>query len=199
VVRLESIGEPDCAELLARFERASVHVGVWDITTDVGIAAFRVVIMDRELNPERPLRPHVGMGCHPSRGIALLRALTEAAQARLTVISSSRDDLPRERYSQSRDLEFLRELRRQETAGPGVRCFSDVPDFESDDVAADVAFERDSLVARGFEHAIVVDLTRAEFSIPVVRAIVPGLEGSREVPGWVPGKRGRDARERGAA
>ncbi|MFJ3310479.1 YcaO-like family protein [Streptomyces sp. NPDC086549] len=35
-----------------------------------------------------------GGGCHPSPVIALTRALTEAAQSRLTLISGMRDDLP---------------------------------------------------------------------------------------------------------
>lgn len=37
-----------------------------------------------------------GGGCHPNPVIALTRALTEAAQSRLTVISGTRDDLPSE-------------------------------------------------------------------------------------------------------
>ncbi|MFJ3310284.1 YcaO-like family protein [Streptomyces sp. NPDC086549] len=37
-----------------------------------------------------------GGGCHPSPVIALTRAMTEAAQSRLTVISGTRDDLPGE-------------------------------------------------------------------------------------------------------
>ncbi|MCL6649199.1 MAG: YcaO-like family protein [Chloroflexi bacterium] len=34
-----------------------------------------------------------GQGCHARREIALLRALTEATQSRLTVIAGTRDDL----------------------------------------------------------------------------------------------------------
>ena len=38
--------------------------------------------------------PEYGNGCHPAREVALLRALTEAAQARLTYIAGARDDFP---------------------------------------------------------------------------------------------------------
>ena len=189
VVARETIDSVDCQELLARFERAGVCAGIWNITSDVHVAAFRVLIMDEVVNPNRPLRPHVGMGCHPSREVALLRALTEAAQARLTFISSSRDDLRREHYVEAQDLRELRELRAVGASGPGVRDFSDVPNFTSSDVADNLAWLRDSLASVGFEHVIVVDLTKAEFGIPVVRMLVPGLETSREIPGWMPGVR----------
>jgi ribosomal protein S12 methylthiotransferase accessory factor len=189
VVTHGSIDAPECHDLLARFERAGVQVGIWDITSNLEVAAFRVVIADKKLDPARPLRPHVGLGCHPSRAVALTRALTEAAQARLTVISSSRDDLQRERYADARDLDRLKSLRAQEAAGPGVVAFGSIPDFASNDVAEDLAWLREQLARCRFQHAVVVDLTKPEFDIPVVRVIIPGLETSREVPGWVPGKR----------
>ena len=42
----------------------------------------------------------MGYGCHPARDVALLCALTEAAQVRLTVISGVRDDVTDECYAQ---------------------------------------------------------------------------------------------------
>ena len=50
------------------------------------------IIPLRRLRKDPPL-PEFGAGCHPSRDIALLRALTEAAQARTTFIAGSRDDM----------------------------------------------------------------------------------------------------------
>jgi ribosomal protein S12 methylthiotransferase accessory factor len=44
--------------------------------------------------------------------------------------------------------------------------------------AAAVAWLLDRLRSIGLEQAIVVDLTQPEFGIPVVRVVVPGLEGS---------------------
>jgi ribosomal protein S12 methylthiotransferase accessory factor YcaO len=43
------------------------------------------------------------------------------------------------------------------------------------------AWELDALRSAGIGQAVVVDLTREEFGIPVVRAVVPGLEGSIEM------------------
>ncbi|MGH9813012.1 MAG: YcaO-like family protein, partial [Candidatus Acidiferrales bacterium] len=98
LVDLTTVDDPACREVLEKFERAGVAVAAWDTTTDIGIPAFRCTIAQRRDDPLRPLYTIDGMGCHPSRSIALLRALTEAAQGRLTYIAGSRDDLYRETY-----------------------------------------------------------------------------------------------------
>jgi ribosomal protein S12 methylthiotransferase accessory factor len=54
----------------------------------------------------------------------------------------------------------------------------------------------------GLKEAIVVDLTQADYDVPVVRVVVPGLEPLYEIPGYVPGERARhvlDARAREVA
>ncbi|MGE5291378.1 MAG: YcaO-like family protein [Micromonosporaceae bacterium] len=81
-----------------------------------------------------------GMGCYPVRGIALLRAITEAAQARLTLISGARDNTTRREYV----LAMEPELWRRQAAvleGEAVRDFRTVPSFDSDSFDADVAWE----------------------------------------------------------
>ena len=59
-----------------------------------------------------------------------------------------------------------------------------------------MAWEADRLRDVGVERVIVVDLTKDAFKIPVVRVIVPGLEGLNEVPGYVPGARAREVAAR---
>lgn len=194
-----SVDDGECRALLAAYERAGVKVAIFEMTSDVGIAVFRVVIAERELDPARPLGPSTGTGCHPCRDIALSRALTEAAQARLTVIAGSRDDLPRERYDDTSDLARLRRRRERVLGGTPRRSFLAAPTFTSDDIGDDVAWQKERLVAAGIRSVVVVDLTKPEFGIPVARVIVPELEPARDVPGWVPGPRARAVRARRAA
>jgi len=52
-----------------------------------------------------------------------------------------------------------------------------------------VAWELDRLRAVGIDRAIVVDLTKDTFKIPVVRVIVPGMEHS--IDSGRPGPRGK--------
>lgn len=184
-----TIESDDCRGLLRKFADADVEVGIWDLTTDIGVAVFRAVIMDRELVPGRISRPNVGTGCHPSREVALCRALTEAAQSRLTVISSSRDDLPRERYDTPDAIERVVSLRTSAMPTCARRAYAAVPSFDSNTIEGDVLWQRRRLSACGLDQLLVVDLGKPEFEIAVVRVIVPGLEGSREHAGWTPGSR----------
>src|SRR5208337_1780542 len=104
---------------LEKYQRAGVDVAIWDITSDIGIPAFVSLITERTVNPLRPLPSGRGFGCHPARPIALLRALTEAAQSRLTYISGSRDDVRRDAYEDALTAKTLQSGReRIEIRGP---------------------------------------------------------------------------------
>ncbi len=65
--------------------------------------------------------------------------------------------------------------------------------FASDDIAADVRWELDQLRSVGLGRAIAVDLTRPEIGVPIVRMVVPGLEGDSADPSYSPGARARQA------
>ena len=67
--------------------------------------------------------------------------------------------------------------RRRDPDGEAARDFTTVPAFDGDSLDADVAWELAALSAAGISEVVAVDLTREEFGIPVVRVIVPGLEG----------------------
>ena len=190
---LGSVDDPAALGLLARFAAAGVSVRVWNVTSDVGLAAFMSDIRAADEGAEPHLRRFRGAGCHPDRRIALLRALTEAAQTRLTYISGARDDLAEADYAPSPDAEFAEALLDALlTASTPVR-FADIPDFRSDDVAQDVLWTLSRLRTAGIGSAVAVDLTRAEFGVPVVRVVVPGLEGDTRHPEYRLGPRARNA------
>lgn len=189
---VEGIEDEDIRSLLKRFGDAGVDVAVWDITSDVGIPCYFSTVMDGKRYAWRRLFSASGSGCYPSRKIALLRALTEAAQSRLTGISGARDDLPRPVYSQHRASAFLcRQRNAIDGHAPG-RSFDQAPTWEADTLEDDLAWELERLREVGIEQAVAVDLTRAEFGIPVVRMVIPGLESAAVAPGnYQPGPRGR--------
>ena len=187
-VDLRTVTDPDCRQLLALYERAAIAVGVWDVTSDIGIATFQCVVLDRNPNPFRRLGPLEGMGCHPVREVALQRALTEAAQGRLTLIAGSRDDYGHERHKNTQDLDLL-ERSRKWLMEPGLRRFDETPSYEHETFEEDIQLIVAKLIELGIEHPIIVDLSRPEFGISVVRVVVPGLETYHDVPGYVPGAR----------
>jgi ribosomal protein S12 methylthiotransferase accessory factor len=130
-----------------------------------------------------------GFGCHPARAVALLRALTEAAQSRLTVITGARDDVRPHRNGPDEDLRAARRFLSEHEGEPPRRALRDAPDHPGDTLDDDVAWELDRLRAADLHDVVAVDLTRPELGIPVLRVVIPGLEPLFDIPGYVPGVR----------
>ena len=190
---IASIDDPDCRALLCKYARAGIAVRLWNVTTEIGIAALLCDIRDMSGDEPHRLRRFYGSGCHPDRAIALARALTEAAQTRLTYITGIRDDLLASEYQEPPDADLvdaLLDVSRQ-TCEPVL--FRDVPNFATDDLRQDLQWELGRLQSAGIPWVVVVDLTRADFGIPVVRVVAPGLEGDIRHPNYVPGPRARRA------
>jgi ribosomal protein S12 methylthiotransferase accessory factor len=186
-IDLASVDDADCRGVLDRYADAGMAIGVWDITSAAGIAAFHCTIVEREEDPLRRMFAAAGSGCHPVREIALLRALTEAAQSRLTAISGGRDDLYRNHYASTRDPEVLKEHRRR-TGRNGTRRLQEVPTFEADSFEEDIAWELERLRGAGLDRVVVIDLSLAEFDLAVTRVVIPGMEESDSLrAGWEPG------------
>jgi YcaO-like protein with predicted kinase domain len=190
-VDLSTIDDPVCLDLLQRFERAGVNVAVWDATSDVAVAAFIALVVNEDAYDPRSLYAARGSGCHPARAVALVRALTEAAQSRLSFIAGSRDDMLRVEYDHVASPE-LADRTRVVMAKPQPWSFANAPTHEAASVEADLEHVLASLRHAGFDSAVVVDLRQPEYAIPVVRMLVPGLEGDAE-EGAVPGRRARQA------
>lgn len=190
-VDLDSVDDPVCRSLIERFEAVGVDVGVWEITSDVGLPAFLCRIVEREDGPQHSIRPASGMGCHAAREIALSRALTEAAQSRLTFIAGARDDMPRAEYDRHLDPAQHARWKTRIFSGPAQRSFADCPTHSATAIEADLQHQLDRLRAVGIKEVVAIDLTKPEFGIPVVRVIAPGLEGLDESPDYLLGERGQ--------
>src|SRR5262249_50408155 len=190
----DTIDDPGCREALDKFDAAGIAVGVWETTTDVGIPSFDCLIAERTEDAMRSLHASGGQGCHPSRAVALLRALTEAAQTRLTVISGARDDLLRTEYDRHRSPDQVQKLRNLALAA-GSRAFSAGPTFAGQTFENDVCWMIDRLRAVGLDSVVVFDLTKPEFGISVVKVVIPGLEGIHSFPNYIFGARARRAME----
>ena len=186
---LASADDPDCRALLARYETAGIAVRAWDVTTDIGIAAFLCEVRDSTAgDPRRPTRFH-GSGCHADRAIALARALTEAAQTRLTYIAGIRDDLSPDEYRAAPDDEIRDALLGAVALEFAPIPFAAAPSFAADDLGEDLRGALTRLEGVGINHVIAVDLTRPDLMIPVVRLVIPGLEWDPHHPNYRPGRR----------
>jgi YcaO-like protein with predicted kinase domain len=188
-IRLETVNDPACRKVLKMFKEAEVAVAAWNVTSDLGIPTVLSHIIPESDDTFRRLFTAGGSGCHPSRDIALLRALLEAAQSRLTVISGARDDLTRSDYVRHRRQRMLNSSRSRILKAKYGIDFQEVPTFgggTSKDVL-DWLLQR--LQRAGIQQVIAVDLTKSQFGIPVVRIVIPYLEGVNTSSKYAPGPR----------
>jgi YcaO-like protein with predicted kinase domain len=189
---LDTVDDDDCVEVIQRLEQTGFDVAVWDITSDIGIAAFYCLIVDR-----RDERAHsgAGAGAHTARGVALLRSLTEAVQVRTTYIAGSRDDLHSDSFTAAAIEQKLRRARLLMAGHGPRRDFRRVPSHDGDSFAEDLAWLLQRLRSAGIEQVTAVDLKHPDLAIPVVRVVIPGLEGPDDHARYLPGLRARAAAE----
>lgn len=191
---LPRVSDPDCQALIDRFHAAGIDVRAWETTSDIGVPAYLCEIVDRQDGVFGS--GFTGMGCHLAPPVALLRALTEAAQSRMTYITGSRDDLFRREYRAVR-LD-ARPAGPDTVTGAGRRTLEDAPaEPATGSFQEDVDLLQARLAAAGLARILWVDLSVERIGLPVVRVIVPGLEGPDDEPGYVPGRRAREARAAG--
>ena len=157
--------------LVEKFRRAGISLMVKDITSDIGIPTFNASSVEWISHDYGYLAE--GHGTHPDARIAVLRAITEVSQTRAANIQGARDDLRKIKYNDEntddeRAWQFMHSTKK-------IR-FSEVPTFFNEDILDDINFLLYRLKNVGLNQVIIVDLTNPDIGIPVVRAIVPGLE-----------------------
>jgi ribosomal protein S12 methylthiotransferase accessory factor YcaO len=157
--------------LLEKFKQAGISLTIKDITSDIGIPTFNASSVEWVTHDYGYLAE--GHGTHPDARIALLRAITEVAQTRAANIQGARDDLRKIKYNQEntddkRAWQFMPSTKKIK--------FREVQTFFNEDIIDDINLILLRLKRVGLNQAIIVDLTNQDIDIPVVRAIVPGLE-----------------------
>ncbi|MCV2365758.1 YcaO-like family protein [Paucibacter sp. DJ1R-11] len=175
-IRPETVDDPHCRQVLALLERADVRVALFDLRSDLGIPVCGATIVDGPgQRAWRTLPAFSGYGCHLSPQIALLRALTEAVQSRLTHISGTRDDISPGDYRRGGNPDELDTLCARLDAQAAAVDFATLPDLATESFEGDVSLLLERLRGAGLEQVLVADLRRPELGVAVVRAVVPGL------------------------
>ena len=160
---------PRAARLLRRLTGAGLRVYLRDITSETGIPAVDCVVA--EPRPGGRFVAHGGYGSHPDARVALTRALTEAAQSRLSMIQGGREDLPEVAVAKP-PVE-----RPDEAFGRGpVVPFDAVASYPHQSLVEDVDWLVSRFRASGFPMVVALDLTRPELGVPVVRVVAPLAE-----------------------
>lgn len=171
VVNLASVGDGPVAALRDRLASAGVSLVLIRADSIAPVSTFWAVILD-PVSPYACSRINMGHGSHLDGTIAATRAITEAAQSRLTFIHGAREDLAATSFEFSPAHRRLYDFFGRQA---GELSWSEVTDRSSGDLSTDLKEVLAGLAAAGFDEVYRVDLTRPDIGIPVVKMVVPGL------------------------
>jgi ribosomal protein S12 methylthiotransferase accessory factor len=175
-IRPETVDDEACQGVLAQLARAGLWVALFDLRSDLGLPVCGATIIDAPGQRSwRALPAFNGYGCHLSPRIALLRALTEAVQSRLTHISGSRDDILPGDYRRAGHPDEIAALQQRLATQPATLDFATLPELGTPSFEGDLALIVQRLRDAGLGQVLVADLRHAALGVPVVRAVVPGL------------------------
>jgi len=169
--------------LVKRFDDVGLPLLIKDITQkDIGIPTFVASSVESVTSDYGYYAK--GYGTHLDARIALVRAIAELSQTRAGNIQGARDDLRKIQYKendqiQRRKWEFMHTSSSLVPASSSKKRaipFSKIKTYIIEDILDEIKHILSSLNSVGLKRAIIVDLTHSYIGIPVVRAIVPGLE-----------------------
>ncbi len=171
-----SIDDDVINQLLFNIHESDLEVKIWDVTSNLKIPTFHCTIDNK--NVFRGQRFFSGTGTHLSKSIALLRAITEAIQARLTLISGNRDDVFHDYYFR----QSMGNMSHNNTEDVSVKLYQHCINLKLNQ-----SFEQDinqlskNIYDAGYPSIFIIDHTQKELAIPVVQTVIPGMlfDGSR--------------------
>ena len=177
-VDTETFGLPRFFELANHYrEHFDRDLHALDLTSDFGIPVFAVV--SRCVG--RPVEDVIlGFAAHVDPAIALAKALEEANQYLPAVEQRTADGATSYRLASPETVRWWRSATYDnqpylvpDPASP-ARRHADIPSLATADVASDIEVCVEAARRRGLE-VLVVDQTRPDIGLPVVRVVIPGL------------------------
>lgn len=188
-IDLDTIIDDKMKKLIHQIRDKGVIIGVWEITSDIGIPTFTCTLVE---NPDsefwRPIPMFSGHGCHLNPEIALSRAIHEAIQSRLAAISGSRDDLFPTDYISVGNKDDHRHAVDEIIKHKPTRKFDVSKVINNEFFEDDITYLIDALSKVGADRILVKDLSKVEINIPVVKVVIPKLEPFH-TPFYRPGQR----------
>ncbi len=168
-IDLDGLGDSYVCDLRAAFAAMGRDVWALDVTNDVGIPAVIAVAHWKEEGREFI---EVAAGAHFDPRIATLRAMTELNQFLAIERLRGRPEEPGDDYGN--DPLPLRKHAYLRPEGKAVFGRSPFPDFAMRDRREQVRACVTHMAKKGFDF-LVLDQSRPDIEVPVVRVIVPGL------------------------
>lgn len=176
-VDLDSFDEPYFQAIKEYYRTLHRELWVLDLTTDLNIPVFVAISRRSDRQTEDIV---FGFGAHFDPKIAILRAITEANQILPAVLNCAPDGSTQYRFDDPLAINWWQTatLENQPYLVPNQRMKpkvgSDYPQLWSDDLREDVMMCVKIAERQGME-MLVLDQTRPDIGLNVVKAIVPGM------------------------
>lgn len=161
---------PSVERIVSMIKNAGLVVAVWHASVTVEVPCFACTIADMSGNTLYPQRA-TGYGCHFSKEVALVRAITEAAQSRLTFISGTRDDLFLKIYENDIrvDAPLNQAWGESMQSSNETVSYEDLPDFSHFATFSEaLEFIVSCILDDGVTDVFALDLTNDRIGIPVM-------------------------------
>lgn len=172
-IRLEIDIPCPAQEVQDRFLSRGIEIHLWLLKGRTGIPT--VAAAGDDTVTRDPGLLVMGSGTHPDPAIAALRALTELAQSRASQLQGGRENPGRKQLLEKAGYERLKRINREWFADAPSVPLSSLDNRATPFIDDDIRVVLEELRPH-VRQVCVCDLTRTE--IPVVRAVVPGLEVS---------------------
>lgn len=179
---LAEAGLPQLVQaMVERLRAAGLDLFVRYTSAVGGLPHFVALLM--EAKDDAPLGLTNGSACHPLKSIALVRAISEAAQARCVHIHGGRDDVV-ERHKlvramgETREIKANARLRFLLSQGASKVTYDEIPEPLGAHSSVDGFLDAlcDALREAGFPRVLALPLETSTDGLHVVRVVVPGLE-----------------------
>ncbi len=184
-----AFADPLVDDLARTVRDAGFNLTLFDQTTTIGLPVIFALLSPAGEATTRYFDLAAGCGCHPVAARAAIRAITEAAQTRVSNIAGAWDDFDPAEYHQrlSTSLQSLLTLAGAEPRRPpaGLPMGTSLP--------ALFAHAKGQLVAAGITRIAAFPLGGDEAGIAVVRLLAHGLEDRSTNRHWRPGPRATGA------
>lgn len=172
VVDIETVDDPGLVTLIELLKQAQIKLVLISLHGSKPIHTFWAVLLDQA--PESTVSTaNTGYGSHLNPAVAAVRAVTEAAQSRLTFIHGAREDTARK--ITDAPVRAIDQVYSFFSSLPARARWQGLVPQDSNDFAEDYQRVLNTMRGLGVPSVYRVDLTRPPFDIPVVKVLATGL------------------------
>lgn len=182
VIDTTTIEDNNLQEVIRKIQVAQSKLVLLWVTSCVPVHTFWAILLN-QASFSAVSTFNVGSGCHLNIKVAAARAITEAAQSRLTLIQGSREDIiikPVYRAEHTEKSPAYQYFNRLES-NTKWQDLANFVGYRNKDFLPIHHYLLSEMAKSGHNQILRFDLTKPKFGISVVKVIVPSLQFNRRL------------------